>query len=296
MKETTKAMWSLGDYSLLANQLEEASRRLVEACGISSGQEVLDVAAGNGNCSIAAARRGARVVASDLTPAMVQLGQARTAAEGLDIEWVEADVEDLPFEPGRFDCVTSVFGAMIAPRPEIVASEMFRVAKPGGTVGMANWTPDSLMKKMGDVASRYSPPSPVEVPSPFTWGDEHTVRSRFGGLASSIEAERRALLWEAESLGRHKEVQRELRRPGHGQTGAAPGCVRQHGERIGNLVPRAQPGDRRAGSDPERVPARGGTQGLKSPRGQSYSSAKSQIRVAPGSNRTITCWPGSEAT
>jgi SAM-dependent methyltransferase len=199
MKETTKAMWSLGDYSLLAKQLEEASRRLVEACGISSGQEVLDVAAGNGNCSIAAARRGARVVASDLTPAMVQLGQARSAAEGLDIEWAEADVEDLPFEPGRFDCVTSVFGAMIAPRPEVVASEMFRVTKPGGTVGMANWTPDSLMKKMGDLASRYSPPPPVEVPSPFAWGDEHTVRSRFGGLASSIELERRALLWEAES-------------------------------------------------------------------------------------------------
>src|SRR6266508_554426 len=184
MKETTKAMWSLGDYSLLAKQLEEASRRLVEACGISPGQEVLDAAAGNGNCSIAAARRGARVVASDLTPAMVQLGQARSAAEGLDIEWAEADVEDLPFEPDRFDCVTS---------------EMFRVAKPRGTVGMANWTPDSLMKKMGDVASRYSPPPPVEVPSPFGWGDEHTVRSRFGGLASSIEVERRALLWEAES-------------------------------------------------------------------------------------------------
>ena len=160
---------------------------------------MLDAAAGNGNCSIAAARRGARVVASDLTPAMVQLGQARSAAEGLDIEWAEADVEDLPFEPGRFDCVTSVFGAMIAPRPEVVASEMFRVTKPGGTVGMANWTPDSLMKKMGDLASRYSPPPPVEVPSPFAWGDEHTVRSRFGGLASSIELERRALLWEAES-------------------------------------------------------------------------------------------------
>jgi len=164
IKEMTKAMWSLGDYSLLAKQLEEAARQLVDACVISSGQEVLDVAAGNGNCAIAAARKGAHVVASDLTPTMVQLGQARTAAEGQDIEWVEADAEDLSFEAGRFDCVTSVFGAMIAPRPEIVASEMFRVAKPGGTVGMANWTPGSLTKKMGEVASRYSPPLPVEVP------------------------------------------------------------------------------------------------------------------------------------
>lgn len=151
MKETTKAMWSLGDYSLLAKQLEEASRRLVEACAISSGQEVLDVAAGNGNCAIAAARRGAHVVASDLTPAMVQLGQARSAAEGLDIEWVRPTWRICRSNPARFDCVTSVFGAMIAPRPEVVASEMFRVAKPGGTVGMANWTPDSLMKKMGDM-------------------------------------------------------------------------------------------------------------------------------------------------
>jgi ubiquinone/menaquinone biosynthesis C-methylase UbiE len=206
VKEGAKAMWSLGDYSVLATSLEPAARDLVEACGISSRQDVLDVAAGNGNCAIAAARKGARVVASDLTPAQVELGRARTAAEGLDIEWTEADAEDLPFEAGRFDCVTSVFGAMIAPRQETVASELFRVVRSGGTVGMANWTPESFMKKMGDVGSKYAPPSPPDLPSAFRWGEEDAVRSLFEGMASSIELDRRTLMWEYASWDEMRKV------------------------------------------------------------------------------------------
>jgi ubiquinone/menaquinone biosynthesis C-methylase UbiE len=154
IKEAAKAMWSLGDYSLMATFLDPAARDLVDACGISSGREVLDVATGNGNCAIAAARKGARVVASDLTRAMLDLGRERTVTEAFDIEWTEADAEDLPFVDGRFDCVTSVFGAMVAPRQELVASELFRVVRSGGTVGMANWTQESFMKKMGEVGSK----------------------------------------------------------------------------------------------------------------------------------------------
>lgn len=199
VKASTREMWSLGDYTPLAQQLEPAARELVDACGISSGDEVLDVAAGNGNCAIAAAQKGAHVVASDLTPAMVTLGQERTAAAGLEIEWAEADAEDLPFEENQFDAVTSVFGAMIAPRPDVVASEMFRVVKPGGVVGMANWTPASFMRKMSDVSSKYSPPPPAELPDAFAWGQEETVRSRFEGLASSIKLDRRPLTWEYDS-------------------------------------------------------------------------------------------------
>jgi ubiquinone/menaquinone biosynthesis C-methylase UbiE len=136
----------------------------------------------------------------------VELGRARTAAEGLEIEWTEADAEDLPFEAGRFDCVTSVFGAMIAPRQETVASELFRVVKSGGTVGMANWTQESFMKKMGDVGSKYSPPRPPGVPGAFRWGEDDIVRSLFEGLASSIELDLRSLTWEYESWDEMRRV------------------------------------------------------------------------------------------
>jgi SAM-dependent methyltransferase len=206
MKEMTKAIWSLGDYSPVAKLLEGAARDVVDACGISSGHAVLDVAAGNGNCAIAAARTGARVVASDLTPALIEMGRARTEAEGLGIEWFNADVEDLPFEDGRFDFVTSVFGAIFAPRPERAASEMFRVLKSEAILGMANWTPESFSKRMLDVVSKYSPPPPVELPSPFQWGEEQTVRALFKDVATPIRLDRRLLTWEFASFGAMRSV------------------------------------------------------------------------------------------
>ena len=199
MKEMTKAIWSLGDYSPMAKLLEGAAREVVDACGITSGHHVLDVAAGTGNCAIAAARKGAHVVASDLTPALVEIGRARTDAEGLDVEWFDADVEDLPFEDDRFDVVTSVFGVIFAPRQGLAASEMLRVLHAGGSVGMANWTPESFSRRMNDVFSKYAPPAPVELPNPFEWGDEHAVQSLFGS-AVSIQLDRRALEFEFESF------------------------------------------------------------------------------------------------
>jgi SAM-dependent methyltransferase len=206
MKQRTKAIWSLGDYRPLAMLLEPAAHELVDACGIATGQDVLDVAAGNGNCALAAARRGARVVACDLTPALVQLGRARTQAAGLNIQWAEADAEELPFADGRFDCVTSVFGAMFAPRPDVTAAELFRVLRSGGIVGMANWTPTSFGKQLVEVAAKYAPPPPSELPSPFGWGEEQTVRSLLEGLASSIRLEQRVLRWEFESLAAMRAV------------------------------------------------------------------------------------------
>ena len=144
IKDIQKVMRSLGDYRELARQFEPTAVALVEACGVGPGIEVLDVAAGTGNLAVAAARRGARVVASDLTPRMVELGRERSAAEGLDIEWREADAEDLPFDDGRFDVAASSFGAQFAPRPQVAAAELFRVVSSGGTVGMANWTPRAI--------------------------------------------------------------------------------------------------------------------------------------------------------
>jgi SAM-dependent methyltransferase len=155
------------------------------------------VAAGDGNFALACAFEGASVVASDISPGMVEQGRGRSEAEGYDVEWVEADVEDLPFEDGRFECVGSVFGAVMAPRPDIVARELFRVVRPGNTVGLVAWVPGSIAHQMFAVASRYAPPS--DAPSNEQWGDEDTVRERIGELANSIEMERRTLPWAGDS-------------------------------------------------------------------------------------------------
>jgi SAM-dependent methyltransferase len=195
IKEAARGMWSRGDYARLAERIESAAREVVDGCAISAGQEVLDVAAGNGNAAVLAAREGAAVVASDLTPAMVELGRVRTEAEGLDVEWVVADAEDLPFEDERFDCATSVFGAMFAPRPEVVARELFRVVRPGNTVGMANWTPEGFNGRLFELMGEYGPPPPPDLPRPLEWGREEVVRERFAELAGTISVEPRHVPW-----------------------------------------------------------------------------------------------------
>jgi ubiquinone/menaquinone biosynthesis C-methylase UbiE len=198
IKERTKEVWALGNYAEIARVTLPASQVLVDACAISAGQEVLDVAAGNGNLALLAAREGAAVVASDLTPAMVELGRERLAAEGYDVEWVVADAEDLPFEDGRFDCCASVFGAMFAPRPEVTAAEMFRVVRPGGTVGLAAWTPDGFQGRISKVSGKYMP-SADGVAEPTLWGVEDVVRERLSSLASSVEMQRHSIRQEFDS-------------------------------------------------------------------------------------------------
>lgn len=193
MKDIQRLMWSLGDYREIARQAEPVAVALVEACGVGPGMEVLDVAAGTGNVAVAAARRGARVVASDLTPRMVEWGRERSAAAGLDIEWVEADAEDLPFDDGRFDVVASTFGAMFAPRPQVAAVELFRVARSGGVVGLANWISQGFLGRQIAISSRYAPvpPGPGGPPSPLLWGEPEVVRARLADLAASVELQPR---------------------------------------------------------------------------------------------------------
>jgi len=198
IKEQARAGWSMGDYSWLSEQLRPAAEALCDACAVSAGQEVLDVAAGDGNFAMAAAREGASVVAFDLSPEMVKRGRARSEAEGYEIEWLEADAEDLPFEDGRFECAGSVFGAMIAPRPRIAAEQLFRVVRPGNTVGMTAWLPDGKATSLFKVARKYAQPSP-DIPPIEQWGREEAVKERFEGFANSIEMERRALVWEGAS-------------------------------------------------------------------------------------------------
>ena len=199
IKDQARTGWGMGEYGGLSEMLRPAAQRLADACAVSAGQEVLDVAAGDGNFAVACAVEGASVVASDIAPRMVEQGRARTEAQGFDIEWVEADVEDLPFEDGRFDCVGSVFGAMIAPQPRVAAEEMFRVVRPGNTVGMTAWLAEGPTYDMFHLARGYGPPVPDDFPRLEEWSQEDVVRERFDGLANSIEFERATLPWSADS-------------------------------------------------------------------------------------------------
>jgi SAM-dependent methyltransferase len=198
IKERNRRIWGLGDYSDLSAALRPAAEALADACAVSAGQEVLDVAAGDGNFAIACAREGAWVVASDLAPGMVERGRQRSEAEGYSVEWVEADVEALPFDDGRFDCVGSVFGAMIAPRPRVVAEELFRVVRPGGTVGMTAWTPRGFSAELFRLGRSYAPPADDQ-PLSDEWSVEENVRERFDGLAARFDLEVRELVWRAGS-------------------------------------------------------------------------------------------------
>jgi SAM-dependent methyltransferase len=202
IKEQLSHTWSHGDYSGLSEQLRPAARVLADLCAVSAGQEVFDNAAGDGNFAVISAEEGASVVAADLTPAMVANGRKRSEAEGLDIRWLEADAEDLPFEDARFDCVGSVFGAMIAPRPRVAAEEMFRVVRPGGTVGMTAWMDGGASHEMFSIGRSYAPqPEPGEEAPPAIeeWSHEDVVRERFDGLAARIEIEPHTLRWEGDS-------------------------------------------------------------------------------------------------
>ena len=198
LKQRQSQVWGLGDYSVLARTFEPAAAALCDACAVSAGQEVLDVGAGTGNFALACAREGASVVACDLAPGMVELGRARTQADGFDVEWVEADVEDLPFDDSRFDCVGSAFGAFIAPRPDVAATEMFRVVRPGGTVGLTAWAAEGFMGQLSALGQRFNP-TPDGLGRPQEWGDETTARSRLEGLAARVEVGRAAVGFTADS-------------------------------------------------------------------------------------------------
>ena len=154
--------------------------RLVDACGIGPGMRVLDVAAGTGNASIPAAQRGASVTASDLTPELLEAGRRRAEAQGIELEWVEADAEHLPFDDASFDVVMSAIGAMFAPRHQDVADELVRVCRPGGTIGLLSWTPEGMIGALFRAMGPFAPPPPPGAQPPPLWGSEEHVRELFG--------------------------------------------------------------------------------------------------------------------
>jgi ubiquinone/menaquinone biosynthesis C-methylase UbiE len=191
VKTRQQGAWSSGDYAVVGTTLQIVGEELCEALDLRAGQSVLDVAAGNGNVTLAAARRWGKVVSTDFVPALLERGRERAAAERLDIEFQQADAEALPFGDATFDVVVSTFGVMFTPDQERAAAELIRVCKPGGKIGLANWTPDGFIGQIFKTIGKYQPP-PAGVKSPTLWGTESRIREMFGKQASAIRIEQRS--------------------------------------------------------------------------------------------------------
>jgi SAM-dependent methyltransferase len=186
LKSGMKASWMAGDFGRIASFTAAGAEEFVHRIPVKAGSRVLDVACGTGNTAIPAARASASVTGVDIASNLLAQARQRAAAEHLDIRFDEGDAEELPFPDRSFDVVLSMFGAMFAPRPERVAAELLRVCKPGGTIAMANWTPQGFVGKSFQITSKMLPPPPG-LPAPVLWGDESTVRQRLSSGCSSLD-------------------------------------------------------------------------------------------------------------
>jgi SAM-dependent methyltransferase len=194
LKAKHRAMWATGDYPAVADEvIPSLGPVLVDACAVSAGQRVLDVAAGSGNAAVPAAQRGATVVASDLTPELLESGREHAERAGVTVEWREGDAEALPFADDAFDVVMSCVGVMFAPHHQESADELVRVTKPGGTIGLIAWTPAGFIGRMFATMKPYVAPPPAGVQPPPLWGDEAHVRELLGDRVGDVVAERQML-------------------------------------------------------------------------------------------------------
>ncbi|MFG2710920.1 class I SAM-dependent methyltransferase [Streptomyces goshikiensis] len=194
LKAKHRTMWALGDYPAVAREVVAAlGPVLVEACGVKRGDLVLDVAAGSGNAAVPAALAGGVVIASDLTPELLEVGRREAAARGAELRWQEADAEALPFADGAFDTVMSCVGVMFAPHHQETADELLRVCRPGGTIGLVNWTPEGFIGQMFATMKPYAPPPPPGAQPPPLWGREEHVRTLLGDGVSAVEARRQTV-------------------------------------------------------------------------------------------------------
>ncbi len=195
LKSRHRSLWALGDYASVASEvIPELGATLVESCRVSTGQRVLDVAAGTGNAAIPAALAGASVVASDLTPALLEAGERLAAGRGARLEWQEADAEALPFGDGEFDVVMSCVGVMFAPHHDRSARELGRVCRGGGTIGLVSWTPEGFIGQMLATMRPYAAPPPPGAQPPPLWGTEQHLRQLFADRVVPETMERRTLL------------------------------------------------------------------------------------------------------
>jgi SAM-dependent methyltransferase len=194
IKQRQQQTWASGDFSVVAARMMLVSELLCDSADLHAGWRVLDVATGSGNAAIAAARLGCRVVGADYVPALLERGRKRAAAEGLEVELVEGDAEELPFTDASFDAVLSVFGSMFAPDHPQAAGELLRVCRPGGTIALASWTPDGFIGELFRTVGRHVPP-PAQLQSPMLWGTEDHPRELFGDGIESLEVTERTFTW-----------------------------------------------------------------------------------------------------
>ena len=225
IKQRQQATWACGDYAVVGTTLQIGGETLAEAADVRGGERVLDVAAGNGNASLAAARRFASVVSTDYVSTLLDKGAQRARAVGLAIAFQVADVEDLPFADGSFDVVLSTFGAMFAPDHQRTASEMLRVLRPGGRLGMANWTPEGFIGQLFKLIGRHVPP-PAGLQPPSAWGTEAHCATLFGrGL--TIRGERKHFNFRYRSAAHFVQIFRDWYGPTHKAFGALPAAGQQ---------------------------------------------------------------------
>ena len=214
IKQRQQATWASGDYAVIGTTLQIVGESLAEAADVRAGERVLDIAAGNGNTTLAAARRFAEVTSTDYVPTLLEKGAQRARAEGLDVRFQVADAEALPFDDGSFDVALSTFGAMFTPDHQATAREMLRVVRDGGRVGLANWTPDGFIGRLFKVIGAHVPP-PAGVKSPALWGTEPHIVELFGPQAAQIRCERRHFHFRYRSPAHWLQVFRTFYGPTH---------------------------------------------------------------------------------
>lgn len=222
LKSKQQAAWSSGNYAVVGTTLQIVGETLAEALDLRAGEKVLDVAAGNGNATLAAARRWCEVVSTDYVASLLRAGEARARAEGLEIEFREADAEKLPFADGIFDAAVSTFGVMFTPNQEQAASELMRVCRSGGRIGLANWTPASFVGQMFKTLGKYLPPS-AGVRSPALWGTRERIEELFGASSASIDTASRMFNFRYRSAEHFVEVFKTFYGPTHKAFGALDG-------------------------------------------------------------------------
>lgn len=205
LKTRQHGAWSSGDYAVVGTTLQIVGEQLCETLDLRAGAKVLDVAAGNGNATLAAARRWCEVVSSDYVPSLLERGRARANADGLTIDFREADAEALPFGDAAFDAVLSTFGVMFTPDQDKAAAELLRVCKSGGKIGLANWTPDGFIGQVFKTLGKYLPP-PAGAKSPALWGTEARLTEMFGAAAHSLRFERRDFMFRYRSPAHFLDV------------------------------------------------------------------------------------------
>jgi ubiquinone/menaquinone biosynthesis C-methylase UbiE len=214
IKQRQQATWASGDFAVIGNTLQIVGETLAEAVDIRADERVLDVAAGNGNATLAAAHRFARVTSTDFVPTLLDKGRERARAEGLEVAFQIADAEQLPFGDGSFDAVLSTFGVMFAPDHHRAASEMLRVLRSRGRIGLANWTPEGFIGKLFKVIAAYVPP-PAGLQSPALWGTESHLVELFGAQAAQIQCERRNFNFRYRSAAHWMQMFRDFYGPTH---------------------------------------------------------------------------------